>query len=286
MKTCISQVTTLSTPIEAEFSAYNQAGWRAVELWLTKVEAFVAEHGLATFQKLLADEKLIPAAASTQGGLLVSSGQERETHWAHFRRRLELLRELNVPTLVLTPDFSPNPDSDQIRRALQSLDEASQLAGQLNVKLALEFPKTSPFCASLDTAAALVAQVDSPHLGLCFDAFHYYTGPSKYEDLAYLTPKNLAWVQLSDLSGTPRELARDADRIFPGDGDFQLTPIIEHLARIGYDGFASLELMNPSIWEIPADRVVGMALQAVERTLGDQLRFPDLQPQADETAGG
>ena len=59
--------------------------------------------------------------------------------------------------------------------------------------------------------------------------FHFYTGPSKTEDLAHLTPQNLAWVQVCDLSGTPRELAGDSDRILPGEGDFQLGPIIEHL---------------------------------------------------------
>ena len=54
-------------------------------------------------------------------------------------------------------------------------------------------------------------------------------GPSKFEDLAHLTPQNLAWVQVCDLSGTPRELAGDSDRILPGEGDFQLGPIIEQL---------------------------------------------------------
>ena len=81
----------------------------------------------------------------------------------------------------------------------------------------------------------------------------------------------IAWVQLSDVSSTPRELAGDADRILPGDGDFPLAAIVERLARTGYDGFVSLELLNPHLWRIPADRVTDMGHRALRRVLGPWL---------------
>ena len=43
MKPCISQATTLSTPFEADLPAYAQGGWTAVELWLTKLETYLAD---------------------------------------------------------------------------------------------------------------------------------------------------------------------------------------------------------------------------------------------------
>ncbi len=70
--------------------------------------------------------------------------------------------------------------------------------------------------------------------------FHYYLGPSKFEDLGYLTVENLFHVQLADLAQLPRELATDADRILPGDGDFLLEPIVgtcaDRLCRAGGGG--------------------------------------------------
>src|SRR5439155_2524110 len=104
------------------------------------------------------------------------------------------------------------------------------------------------FCASLDTALALVTQCEEPNVGINFDVFHFYTGPSKFEDLRLLTPATLAFVQLSDLAGVPRELATDADRILPGDGDFQLEAIVDHFRVLGYEGYVSLEPMNPLLW--------------------------------------
>ena len=84
----------------------------------------------------------------------------------------------------------------------------------------------------------------------------------------YLTPQNLAWVQFCDLTGTPRELAGDCDRILPGEGDFQLAPIIEQLGRIGYDGYVSLEVLNPHLWQVAPDRVADLGRQALRRVLG------------------
>ena len=70
-----------------------------------------------------------------------------------------------------------------------------------------------------------------------------------------------------DLAGVPRELATDADRILPGEGDFRLEPIMDRLRAIGYDGWVSLELMNPTLWQVKCASVVGIGRQALQRLL-------------------
>ena len=270
MKLCISQATTLSTSFEADLDAYALAGWSDVEIWLTKLEAFAHDRPVAEAKALLDARGLRAVGAAAQGGLLLSTGDERATHLDLYRRRLDLLAELAIPTLVVAADFARDVAGDDYARAVAALAEAAELARGANVRLALEFQKTSRFCASLDTAIALVAQAGAPNLGVCLDLFHYYTGPSKFEDLGYLSPENLAWVQVSDLSGVPRELAGDADRILPGDGDFILDPILDHLAAIGYAGHLSLEVNNPMLWAVPPERLADAGLRAMTRTLGDR----------------
>jgi len=138
---------------------------------------------------------------------------------------------------------------------------------RFGVGLALEFRHSATFCSSLDTAVALVDQCGEPNVGVNFDVFHYYLGRSKFEDLALLTPANLAFVQVCDLAGVPRELASDSDRILPGDGDFQLQPIVDRLRQQGYDGWVSLELMSPSLWKMKATQVAELGLAALQRFL-------------------
>ena len=270
MKLCISQATTMSTTFEADLDAYALAGWSHVELWLTKLEACLQGRTTAEVRALLDERGIQAVAAAGQGGLLLSSGDERTTHWDLFRKRLDLLASLEVSTLVVAVDFTREITGEDYGRAVASLAEAAGLARGAGVRLAVEFQKTSKFCASLDTAIALVAQVSDPQVGVCLDLFHYYTGPSKFEDLGYLSPSNLAWVQVCDLSGVPRELAGDADRILPGEGDFQLDPILDHLAAIGYDGFLSLEVNNPQLWAVPPDRLADAGLRAMSRALGSR----------------
>jgi sugar phosphate isomerase/epimerase len=149
-----------------------------------------------------------------------------------------------------------------------SLAQAARLAGEHGVRLALEFQARAAFINNLQTVAAVVAEVGSPHLGICFDAFHYYVGPSKSEDLAYLTVDNLFHVQFCDLAGTAREFATDADRVLPGDGDIEFLPLTARLGEIGYRGCVSVELMNPQIWRIPPRQFGEIGLAALSKVVG------------------
>jgi 2-keto-myo-inositol isomerase len=265
MKPCISQATILQNPFEADLELIRRAGWTAVELWLTKLEAFLEHHSLTEVRDMLASSELTPAAAASQGGLLLSQGLERAAHWDHLRRRLDLLAELRVPTLIVAPDFTGHPVAGDYERAASALAQAAELATPLGVRIALEFQKGSPLCSTVETALALIGYSGA---GICFDVFHYYMGPSKLEDLDQLSSADLAWVQFCDVSSTPRELAGDADRILPGEGDFRLGPILDQLSRIGYDGYVSLEVLNPQLWQVAADRVADLGYQALYRVLG------------------
>jgi len=267
MQLCISQATVLDSPFEADADVISRAGWPMVEIWLTKLETYLQKEPLERARELYESAGLRLAAASGQGGLLLTQGEERKVHWDHLRRRLDWLAALGVPRLVIAPDAAREAAPADFSRAVQSLAETAALAAPYHIQIALEFQRGSAVCSCLETALALIAQTGAANLGVCLDVFHYYVGPSKFEDLAYLTPANLAWVQLSDLAGVPRELARDGDRILPGDGDFQLAPILEHLRRLGYQGGVSLEVLNPRLWQVAADRVADLGLQAVERLL-------------------
>ena len=265
MRLCISEATTLPATFEEDVAAYAEAGFRAMEVWLTKLEKHLEARSAPETRRLLEDRQMTLAAASYQGGLLLSQGEQRRAHYDHFRRRLDLCKQLAIPTLLVVADFVDAVDQLSLERAVVSLKQAAQWAGGFEVGLALEFRSKATFCASLDTALALVTQCGEPNVGVNLDVFHYYTGPSKWEDLRLLTPATLAFVQLSDLSGVPRELATDADRVLPGDGDFQLKPLMEHLRSMGYDGWVSLELMNPVLWNAKTAQVAELGLMALRR---------------------
>jgi sugar phosphate isomerase/epimerase len=267
MRPCISEATTLPQTFADDVAAYAAAGFEGMEVWLTKLETHLESHSGADTVKLLEDHNLTLAAAAYQGGLLLSQGGQRRAHFDHFRRRLELCALFGIPTLLVVADFVEALDATALGRAVVSLAEAGQAAAGFGVRLALEFRGKATFCASLDTAVALVGQCGQANVGVCLDAFHYQTGPSKSDDLALLTRENLAHVQLCDLAGVPRELATDADRVLPGDGDVRLAAIVDRLREINYEGWVSLELMNPTLWQLPPASVAEVGLAALRRVM-------------------
>jgi 4-hydroxyphenylpyruvate dioxygenase len=247
---------------------YADAGCTGMEVWLTKLETHLESHSLADTRKLVADRGLALAGGAYQGGLLLSQGEERKAHYDHFRRRLEICQGLDIATLIVVADFVGDVDGAGLERAVISLAQAAQWAAGFSVRLALEFRAKNTFCASLDTALALVEQCGEPNVGVNFDVFHYYTGPSKFEDLGLLTLDRLAHIQIADVAGVARELATDADRILPGDGDFQLKPLLDAFRTLGYQGWISLELMNPTLWHTNAKQVAEIAFTSLRKILG------------------
>jgi len=272
MQIALSSVTTLPGTIADDIGACADAGCHALEVWLTKLETYLEGKGAwatpAAIKKLLTDRDVKLVGAAYQGGLLLTQGEERRTQFDQLQRRLSICQELDIPTMLIVPDSADRLEGNDIDRVQAALAQAAELASSFNVKLALEFRSTTRWCSSLPTAATLVNSIGSPHLGLCFDVFHYYTGPSKYEDLAYLTKENLFAVQLCDLSGIAREMAGDSDRILPGEGDFQLVPILDHLRHIDYQGYLTVELMNPEIWKMKPVQVAEAAYTCLRMLLG------------------
>jgi 4-hydroxyphenylpyruvate dioxygenase len=238
-----------------------------MEVWLTKLETFLESHNLDDVRRLLDRHEMAIPVASFQGGLLISQGDARREHWQHFERRLELCRSLEIKTLVVAGDaYGPLGEQD-FQRLRMSLTQAAAKAGESGVRLAFEFQAKATYPNNLQSAAALVEEIASPHLGMCLDAFHFFIGPSKESDLPYLNADNLFHVQLCDLAGQPREFAADGDRVLPGDGDFQLAAIVDRLREIQYAGPVSVELMNPAIWQIPPRQFGEVGITALRRVL-------------------
>lgn len=267
MDICLSEATTLPALFAEDVAACVAAGFPALEVWLTKLETHLETHPADDTRRLLADRGVRLAAAAYQGGLLLSQGPQRKAHFDDFRRRLDLCQGLGIGTLLVVADFSRAVAATDLERAVVSLAQAGQWAAGFGVRLALEFRGADTFCASLDTAVRLVAACGEANVGVCLDLFHFFKGPSKEADLDLLGPHNLFWVQACDLAGVPRELATDADRILPGDGDLPLTGLLAKLRDRGYDGMVSLELMNPTLWQMKASQVAELGAAALRRVL-------------------
>ena len=182
----LSQVCSLNAPFGEDLQDYAAGHCDCVELWLTKLGEYLKTHPVAEVRRLLDTLRLRAPVASLQGGLLTSQGEARKVAWELFEQRLEICRELEVQTLVVACDIQGPLRQADLERARQSLVQVAQAAGRRRLRVALEFQARAAFGNNLQTAVALIDEVESPHLGICLDVFQFYVGPSKMADLDLL----------------------------------------------------------------------------------------------------
>lgn len=251
---CINPATTMTTDFPTDVHAYSAAGFRAMELWLSKVERYLeVGHSPAQVAVLLRDHGLRAPAACAQGNLLLSQGEERRKVLDELRRRLEVLEATGCPLLVVPaealPQPVPRPAAPLYERVVDAFAEACDVAGPYGVSLALEFIKGPRLAGTPLTAQEIVRRSGRPNAGVLFDTFHFYAGYGKLEDVERLEVARLLFVHVNDVPGSvPREALTDKDRVFPGEGVFPLAAIFERLRRVGYAGYYSLELFNDDVW--------------------------------------
>ncbi len=268
MRPGISTVCSLDSPLETVLADYAAGHVDAVDVWLGQADAFLKDRSRADLRAVLEQHGIAPIAASFQGGLLTSQGEARQEHWKTFEGRLSLCHDLGIPVLVVAGDAHGPLGPQDLGRLSASLVEAAKRAGDVGVRLALEFDGRASFPNNLQSAVALVEDVGSPHLGLCLDWFHWTVGPSKPMDLWLLSHENLAHVQLSDIADVPREMASDADRILPGEGSSPADDLVRRLSEIGYAGGVTVELHDPRMWRVPPRQFGEIAMTALRKLLG------------------
>lgn len=266
MKPCISEVCCLPCSFSEDVLAFAEGGCLAMEVWLTKLEKHLEGNTLAETSRVLGEKGITLVAASYQGGLL--GRDHTKAHFDHFRRRLDLCEALKIPTINILGDFPDGLQPGDLERSVKTLGEATAWAEASKVRVALKFLRGSSFCSNLATANDVIQLVGHENLGICLDVFHYYTGASKLEDLDLLRPGKLFHVQVCDIAGVARELATDRDRIFPGEGDFRLEPLVQKIKAMGYEGWLSLELFNPQIWQAKPSQVIELGVGSLKRLLG------------------
>ena len=264
----ISQVCSLHSPLETDLENFAAANCQYMEAWFTKLESYLESHSEQQLKELLVKHGITIPVASFQGGLLASQGEARQVSWDQFRARLDLCRQLGIQTVVVAADVMDPLDEKTVQRVRFSARELASEAKGRGLRVALEFQARATFINNLQTCLAIVEEVASPHLGVCLDAFHFHVGCSKHQDLRQLSRETLFHVHLCDVANAPREFAAAADRILPGDGDMDVSLLYQSCLEIGYQGCISLELLNPTIWQVLSRQVAEVGMNALNRLNG------------------
>lgn len=245
MTLSLHQFTSAGAGYRKSLEGWAKAGIKNVEPASGLLDDFLKNDSLVSAKRILTDHglKVVSGAVGTTG--LWEPNPKFAENLEAFKKRCEQFAELGAP-LVYSPcataaKFTP----DDYARSPENIRRVAEVAQQFHLKVAAEFVRSSTFLASLPTALRLHRAASHPNFGILFDCYHFWSGPSKMEDLELIRPGEIIHAHLNDTPEMPRELLDLQSRVVPGDGVAPLDRILRKLVQQGYAGPISVELFLP-----------------------------------------
>ena len=109
---------------------------------------------------------------------------------------------------------------------------------------------------SLAEAVEIVRQVNSPAIQTMFDTHNAVDETDPHSEVVERYFPYIQHVHVNETDGG-----------HCGTGDYEFAPVLATLRRIGYDGYVSLELMNPVLWDMKLTQVAELGLMALRRVV-------------------
>jgi 2-keto-myo-inositol isomerase len=247
MFVCMHEISSDKFDFKTAMEGYARAGIRAVEPNLLKVKEFADKESPAMAKRLLDDLGLTAVSSSNQL-YLPEPGDQRKDSLEQLKWKVELAKAIGADRLVMP---SAGPDTyteDDYKRGVDKIREAGEIARPFGITLMLEHARSSKFVACLPTALKLVREANHPNIRVMLDTYHFWGGPSKFEDLELLRNGELHHMHFEDVpADPPREVQGQPHRALPGQGIAPLRRIVEALKKKGYAGPASFETFNPTL---------------------------------------
>ena len=242
MKLSMHQFTSAGAGYRKSLEGWAKAGIKLVEPSANLLDDFLKTDTLASAKRVLTDNglKVVSGAIGTTG--LWEPNAKFAENLESFRKRCEQFAELGAPLVYSPCATSAKFNSDDYTRSPERIRKVAEVARQFQLKVAAEFVRSSTFMASLPTALRLHRETAHPSFGILFDCYHFWSGPSKMEDLNMIRPGEIIHAHLNDTQDLPRELLDLQSRVVPGDGVAPLARILRKLVQKGYAVPISVEL--------------------------------------------
>lgn len=194
-------------------------------------------------------------------------GVEDEVFADTLRRAEEKFRVMQrlgtTLMLVCSNVGSATIDDDEI--AARQLGDLADLAARYGVRLAYEALAWGRFVSDYRHAWRIVQLADRGNLGVCLDSFHILSRGHDPAEIENIDGEKIFFLQLADAPALDMDVLSWSrhHRLFPGEGDFDLTAFMTHVIRAGYQGPWSLEVFNDTFRQTDTARTAEHARRSL-----------------------
>jgi sugar phosphate isomerase/epimerase len=285
----ISQLTTSRWELPEEIARVADHGFDCMSLWRAKL----SDIGPAAAASLLADAGIRVSSLQWAGGFTGGDGRTFAESIDDAAEAIETAATVGAPTLVIHSGCRGGHTRPHARRLLvQALQTLAPIAGAAGVTLAVKpmHLASAAGCSFLNRpvdALELVENVADPAIRMALDLWQFGDDP----DLVRLLPRlaaATAVVQVADRNGPPTvELERlpASHGSLPLEslvlalidhgyaGDFELDPVGDAVASLGYEGVLAETRRVADAWAVAVEERLlwSRATAAVWQTAGSRL---------------
>lgn len=260
---CMHGITSSGFDFRTCMEGWAKAGIKAAEPDLVKAREYEMTNGPGSARKLMDDLGLV-AYSSTNQLNLEENNEDRAQAVEDLKWKVAMAESLGATRIVI-PSAANQPhvlaDYEQVKA---NLYEAGEIAKSHNVALMVEFTRNSRLINNVRTSLDVVRGLNHPNIKFMLDLYHFWAGPSKFEDLDMIEPGEIHHVHFADTPRQPPlEVAEQKDRAFPGEGIAPLQKILNKLVEKGYNGALSLELFDMGVRNTDPALIAGRALETI-----------------------
>ena len=190
----------------------------------------------------------------------------------YTERLMKIGNQIGCDLIIAVPSFldlSKFPKDKTMEKTIERFQILRALARKYTFRIGFEplgFQNNSIRTLHLAMAVLEGAENDKlPKSGLIIDTFHYFLAGQKAAGLLTI-PKDRLWlIHIDDCVQKPLDKLQDADRVWLGEGYFDLKGVMASLKKMKYNGYISLELFNPDYWKLDPAVAAKMAFQSVQK---------------------
>jgi len=165
-------------------------------------------------------------------------------------RKLDVMEQLGVTTLLVCSNTARDAVGDRDLSAEQ-LSAVGDLAAEHGFTVAFEALAWGTHTNRLVHAWDLVQRADHAAVALAVDTFHLLARGDDATALDGIPGKRIAFLQVADAPVLAMDVLQWSrhHRVFPGQGGFELAPVVARVLEAGYRGPVSLEVFSDVVRE-------------------------------------
>ncbi len=256
---CLNSSTIKPAPILDKIAIAAETGFEAIELWHDDIDAYIAGGGqLSDIQKALDDCGLTVPTTIYLKRWFETTGEEHTQVIDECKRRMEQAAAVGALHIIAGP---PPGTADRTLGA-KHYCELLELGKRFAVKPAMEYLGFVDDINTIEDALDIMTKSGHADATLIHDPFHIFRGGGSVESIAKTRSEQIAICHFNDVpESPPREQQRDPDRVYPGDGHFDLQRMLALLRQVNYNRWLSLELFRDDLWAQDPREVAHVGLE-------------------------